>query len=236
MQGLSLLYGLILLWLFPAAHVCAQTCSCAGKPDIAAFMPCHNIPFDNGASLSWGYNCDSSWLIFENSQHQKKVIFSLEEPLMELTGRLGYTHIQEYTHTFLVRNNIISGCCTPPEFHLYNKQNGKKLYELGRLVFYSEQKKLPFAIGIAYPKRAADWDKGLSALIVYNLSTGKQYRIVLPATITMETLNAASYDLNPEYLFEQAIVKGHTINLNYNISRNGHDTRYHVPIDLNKYR
>ncbi|MNU20774.1 hypothetical protein D3C71_90270 [compost metagenome] len=236
MRHLHFLPGLLFLCLFSSEYVWAQACSCVSKPDIADFMPCHKIPFDNGASLSWQYNCDSSWLTFESIQHRKRVIFSLEAPLMELSGRLGYTHIQEYKSTFLVQNNVISGCCTPPEFHLYNKQNGKKLYELGRLIFYSEQKKLPFAIGIAYPKRETEWYRGLSALIVYNLSTGRQYRILLPANITVETLNASSYDPNPEYLFEQAVIKGHTVNLHYSVYKNGRNIRYPVTIDLDQYR
>lgn len=234
MRSIGFFFSIIFLCI--SAEIQAQSCGCATKPDIADYMPCHKIPFDNGAALSWNYNCDSSWLTFESSGHQKRVIFSLDEQLLELTGRLGYTHVQEYASTFLVQNNVISGCCTPPEFHLFHKQTGKKLYELGRLIYYSEQKKKPFAIGIAYPKREADLHRGLSALIVYNLSTGKQYRVLLPVKISYETLNASSYDLHPEYLFEQAIVTGNKVSLHYSTIRSGLYAKHTIIVDLDRYR
>lgn len=227
---LSILFACI------SAEMQAQPCGCGARPDMADYMPCHKMTFDNGAVLYWSYNCDSSWLTFERSPQHKTIIFSLDKQLLELTGRLGYTHVQEYNSAFLVQNNVISGCCTPPEFHLYNKQTGKKLYELGRLIYYSDRKNMPFAIGIAYPKEKDDWHKGLKALIVYNLSTGKRYRVLLPATITYETLNVSSYDLNPEYLFEQAVRQGHKVTLQYITVSNGHSTGHKVAIDLDRCR
>lgn len=105
----------------------AQNCSCKKKNQLNEIISCEKTIFKNGAKIYRQFNCDSSWLVFENKAKKKKILFSLDKDLIELTGRLGYTGCIEYGNTFMIENRLVSGCCDPSEFVLFNKNNGKKL-------------------------------------------------------------------------------------------------------------
>ena len=115
----------IIIILFFLSHSClGQQCYCQKKPDLNEIISCNKTIFKNGCELYREFNCDSSWLTFKNTKGQKKILFTLSE-IVELTDRLGYVNWTEYKNTFLVQNNVISGCCDPPEFILFYKNTGK---------------------------------------------------------------------------------------------------------------
>ena len=54
---------------------------------------------------------------------------------LHLTGRLGFNYATEYKNHFLMQYNVISGCCTPPDFYLFDKNTGQQTKVLGRLIY-----------------------------------------------------------------------------------------------------
>ena len=110
-----------------------QKCFCDKDTTLKEIIDCTPVKFDNKAKLYWSFNCDSSWLTFKSPTHKKEIIFSLG--LLEYTGKLGYSYAKEYKKTFLIQNRVISGCCAPSDFYLFDKTNGQLRKNLGILIF-----------------------------------------------------------------------------------------------------
>ena len=86
--------------------------------------------------LIWTYDCNGSYLIFENKEGSK-ILFDLEKELIDFTGRLGYSNWEEFDNFFIIENRLISGCCDPEEYILFDKNSGKELKKLGSLLYYT---------------------------------------------------------------------------------------------------
>jgi hypothetical protein len=123
-----------------------QTCKCSKEPNLNEIISCKIIKFDNNSKLFWSFDCNSSWLTFESNTKQKKIIYS--HSLVDLTGRIGFSFITEYKKTFLIQNRLISGCCTPPEYFLFDKYSGQQKIKLGRVLYYSKTKDNAYIISL----------------------------------------------------------------------------------------
>ncbi len=199
---------------FTTSFAFGQNCKCDKDTLLSEVISCDTIRFNNKSSLYWTFNCDSSWLTFESPAHKRVIIFSLSEGLQYLTGRLGYIYVKEYKNTFLIQNNVISGCCSPPEFYLYDKKTGKLKIKLGRLIFYSKDMHYPFAIGITNSNYDTPIVANYNSLTIYNLNNDTKYFLSLPKGEIERAMNATER-IYPEYLFEESIIKGETIILKY---------------------
>lgn len=154
-----------------------------------------------------------------------------------MTGRLGYIYAQEYKRTFLIQNNVISGCCSPPDFYLYDKETGDLKVNLGRLIFYSEDKKNPFAIGVTNSNYDTASVTNYNSLTVYNIDKDKKYFVSLPKG-QLETALKKTERNYPEYLFDEPVIKGDTIVLTYYLKtpKNSTDKPVKtVTLDLKRY-
>lgn len=123
---------LISIGLLASTIIWGQNCDCEKDTMLKEYISCKPLHFDNDSKLFWSFNCDSSWLTFENFKGEQKIIFSLEKDFLDLTTRLGYVQFKEFKTTFLVENNVISGCCDPPDYYLHDKTSGnliKKLFK-----------------------------------------------------------------------------------------------------------
>lgn len=89
---------------------------------------CDTTVFSNGAKMYWQWNCDSTWLVFENKE--KKVLRSCIGEDVYDCERTGLNFLKEYPNYLLFQHKWISGCCTPPDIVFINKVNG---YELRRI-------------------------------------------------------------------------------------------------------
>lgn len=237
----TLLTWLIFLLTTPA--FAQKSCKCEADPQLKEIINCAPILFDNHAQLFWSFNCDSSWLTFQSPSTKCVVIYSLAGPLESLTGRLGYIYQQEFRNTFLIQNNVISGCCSPPEFYLLDKTTGKVKVSLGRLLYCSENKKMPFTIGITnsnyqYEEKA---EPGYNSLTVYNIDKGKKYVVPIPKGRLKKALQETEQvEPYPEYLFEEPQVKGTTVVLKYRFKKpqkvDDSDALKTITVDLSKYR
>jgi len=206
----------------------AQNCSCKERPQLNEIISCEKTTFKNGAKIYYQFNCDSSWLVFESKTKEKKKLFSLDKDLIELTGRLGYTSWAEYNNTFIIENRLVSGCCDPSEFVLFNKNNGKKIANLGREIYHSDIKKYPYFVTI---------DSEKSDFISFlNLSSNKIFKISLPKGRIDKTLKIIN-GTYAEALFEEGKIKNGTfyIKYKYKTKDNGKWLIGDIKVDLNKH-
>lgn len=201
-----------------------KACNCNSNKNLSERISCKDIMLKNKAKLYWQFNCDSSWFTFQNRLGKKKIIYSLE--LVGYTGALGYNYVTEYKSGFLIQNNLISGCCTPPEYILFSKTTGNEIINIGPLIYYSQSYKDP--ITVAY---------NADALIVYNIETKKRTKISLPKGVVAWTLKAGTMP-EPEYLFD-AKLTGSILTIKYRYLKiNTEDIWLNavVKIDLAKYK
>lgn len=222
-------YLLILLSFYFSVATHGQTCSCKETPNLKDIISCDKIIFSNKAKLYRQFNCDSSWLTFESKSGKKVILYSLEQPLIELTDRLGYQYVKENKQSFLLMNRLISGCCTSPEYLLFNKDNGKLLNNLGSLIYYSENTKDNFVLFFS--------DSTLNSVTLLNLDTGKQYKIYLPKNRFRATLERTG-DNYAELLFDEGELKNSVFTIGYRYQKTEKaETWYNdrIKIDLKKY-
>ncbi|WDF80396.1 hypothetical protein PQ469_10300 [Mucilaginibacter sp. KACC 22773] len=200
-------YILLVCFCFFAGIGLAQKmqCACGTDSNLNEIIDCKSTIFKNGARLYWQFNCDSSWLTFKAVNGRKRILFSLDSSLMELTGRLGYIYAAEYKYVFLIRQNLISGCCDPPEFILFNKNTGRQKSLLGRLVFYSHDSKYPIVISLG---------PNSNSLIIFNVDTHKKYSIALPRGRLSKSIKLSFFSA-PELLFDNDLIKGDSLVLKY---------------------
>lgn len=229
---MKLLFTILVLIAGPFAW--AQSCNCVEDSTLREFISCKPVLFDNHAKLYWSFNCDSSWLIFESAQKKKNILFSIEP---YLTERLGHIYRQEYKSVFLVQHNVISGCCDPPLFYLYDKNNGQFKLDLGPVLFISEDKKLPFIVGLSdwcYANGNIDLTyKEYNFITVYNADKNKRYCIKLPKGRIDKIMKETEVTF-PEQIFDTPELKGTVLTLSYWTDKPKTVTKK-IIIDLNKY-
>jgi hypothetical protein len=205
-----------------------QNCGCKTRPKLNEIISCEKTIFKNGAKIYRQFSCDSSWVIFESKNKKKKVLFSLNKDLIELTEKLGFADWVEYKNSFLVEYHTISGCCDPYEYILFNKTSGKKIANIGREIFHSEDNKYPYFITI-------DKDKS-NFLSFLNLETNKIFKIDLPKDRIEKTMKITN-DLFSETLFENGEIKNGVFEIAYKYKKTAKDKWLigKVTVDLKKY-
>jgi hypothetical protein len=223
--------------LFSVIGARGQNCFCDKDTMLKELISCDTIRFDNKAKLFWSFNCDSSWLTFQSPEKSNTVIFSMGDGFVDFTGRLGHIYRTEYKNTFLVQNNVISGCCTPPEFYLYDKSTGEEKASLGRLIFYSEDRAMPLLVSVTNSNYDTTSTEVYNSLTIYNADTDKEYSIKLQAGQIDKALRDTG-EMYPESLFEERILNGTILKLAFRLKRLKGDKDWPVKkitIDLKKY-
>lgn len=205
-----------------------QTCSCKTQPELNKIISCEKTVFKNDAKIYRDFTCDSSWVVFESKSNKKKIIFSLDKDLIELTGKLGFADWVEYKNSFLVEYHTISGCCDPYEYILFDKTNGKKIANIGREIFHSENDKYPYFVTI---------DKENSSYLSFlNLETNKIFKINLPKGRIDNTLKITN-EFFSETLFEEGQIKNGIFEIKYKYKKTENDKWLigKITVNLKKY-
>jgi hypothetical protein len=128
---------------------------------------------------------------------------------------------------------LISGCCTPPEFILFDKTTGQQKKQLGSLIYYSDNRSFPFVIGFGASPKDGNYD--LNVLLLYNTDLNKTFRIDLPKG-AIETALKQTEELAPEMLFEERAIKNGRLNLVYRVTNERTaDRTKTISIALSKY-
>jgi len=126
----------IFLFLLLSYTSYGQNCYCNDNKELSSIINCEKYYFSNGSSINWTFDCNGSYLIFENKEGREN-LFELEPSLIELTGRLGYSNWEEFDDFFIIENRLISGCCVPEEYILFNKNSGNEIKKLGSLLYHT---------------------------------------------------------------------------------------------------
>lgn len=228
---------LLTLGLFISTVVHGQRCHCDQDTMLKESIPCKPTIFKNKAKLFWSFNCDSSWLTFESSKRKRKIIFSLSDGLVSLTTRLGYMNWTEFNKTFLITNHVISGCCDPVDYYLYDKTSGDLIKYLGRAIYVSDNKKIPFMVSITNSNYDTVSRIDYNSLSIYNLDSRKEFKLTLPRGDIKKGIQNNDY-MFPEDVFDTPILVSDTLILKYSTDKyvKGKRLKYKtIKIDLKKY-
>jgi len=162
MRKLSIIIFLVILNI---EFVTGQTnCGCDSIPLYNSIVSCDTIKFDNGAKLYRQFNCDSMWLTIENADRNKRILYSLKGEMIELTPRLGYQFIKEYSNTILFMNRQSSGGGVPMNYELINKENGEIFKKIGSLLYYTKDNSHETVVTLK--------NDSIPLLVFFNIKTG----------------------------------------------------------------
>ena len=188
---------------FFSLQIFSQVCACEKKSYLKDIISCDITSLKNGAKIYWNYDCNSSWITFQNKNFKKKIFF-LEEDLQDYSGRLGFIEWTETKNHFLVKNKVISGCCEPLEIVLFNKDNGNKIKKLGTLIFDKDIGQNSYFLIL----------QDLNTVLLFKSSDDKTYTFSLPKGRLEKTLKRSG-DFNAENYFTDAEFKANIFTVNY---------------------
>ena len=172
----------------------------------------------NNAKLFWSFNCDSSWLTFESPRGKKKILYSLDKDFLDLTTRIGHVYFKEFKNTFLYTNKVISGCCDPEDYYLYDKSNGDSIRYLGRAIYVSDNISLPFVVTITNSNYDENSITNYNSLSIYNLNTRKKFKVPFPKGLIEKGIKNNDY-MFPEFIFDEAEIKNKILILKYHVGK-----------------
>lgn len=203
-----------------------KNCNCEEFPELNDFISCDTTIFTNGAKIYRRFNCDSSWLVFEN-KNIKKNIYSLEKELMDLTHRLGYVGWEEYKESILIADRLWSGSSSPYEFHLFDKEMGEKIIDLGQPIYLNEARTNPYFISL---------DTIHSKIRIYDLDTRKSAFYPFNMSKINSSKELGYFLAYPEELFGSGEIKKNIfkINYHYRLEEKDDELSEEIVIDLNK--
>ncbi|OJV50417.1 MAG: hypothetical protein BGO31_13695 [Bacteroidetes bacterium 43-16] len=217
-----------------ASPAVEEKCNEERKAMLAEIIDCTQKKLSDGAVVYWSFNCDSSWLSLKNKQGSEHRLFTLDTDMLELTGRIGHVFFYEYDRTILFVNKVISGCCSPVDYYLYDKKEGTLLNYLGRAIFVSEEPKLPYFVSVTNSSyKESQEDNKVKTLSVFNLNTLNRQEIGLPKEVTEHILTTSVY---PEELIRSKLINKHTLRVEIPYTVN--DTTeaiYTQNIDLSRF-
>lgn len=182
-----------------------KICSCKGNSLLKDIVGCDTIRFKNNAFIYWQYNCDSTWLTFENTS-VKKIMYSLEAPLIELKGRVGYIFVKEYQEKLLFINKKASGGGFPVDYEILDKNNGQILEELGTIIYYSDSTFNNYILYIS--------SDSIDTLTYYNINNSTKFKYPIPKGRLWKTVRESN-QMFPEFLFDDPIIVNNILTLSY---------------------
>ncbi|WP_267405385.1 MULTISPECIES: hypothetical protein [unclassified Chryseobacterium] len=197
---------LILTFILLFQSFFTQQCNCDKKPLLKNIISCKPEILKNGAQIFWQYNCDSSWLVFQNKKI-KKILFSLDKDFMDLTTRLGYSNIEECKSTFLAEYRTISGCCEPSEYILHNKNNADIIGKLGSFLYRHKTKhNTPFILTL----------QNFTTILYTDLNTNKIYPYHIEKGLLEKVMSQNNY-LTIDNIFDKIEIHDNVILLQYKV-------------------
>ena len=209
---------LTFLTILISPYFWGQSCNCKENKILKQIISCKPEILENNSKIYWNFNCDSSWLTFENSKGDKKKLYSLDKELIELTTRIGYVYFKEFKNTFLFTNKVISGCCDPDDYYLHDKNNGDLIKYLGRAIFVSDSKSLPFVVSITNSNYKDNSITDFNSLNIYNLDARKEYKIPFEKGQIEKGIKNNHYMFS-EYIFDESEITNDILILKYHIDK-----------------
>lgn len=202
----------IIILNFISTLTYGQACNCELDSNFREIISCDSIVFNNNSMLYRQFNCDSSWLTFENQSGMKRIIYILKNPMVDLTEKLGFQFEREYKSAFLIEDITASGCCdVPVEYILFDKISGEQIINFGIDNYLFKDSIDDFIVFFK--------DKKLNAITIYNLNNKKEIEIKLPLDKKNTTLYRSEIEYWTDSILAEELYKPPIINYNICIIR-----------------
>jgi hypothetical protein len=147
-------------------------------------LDCDTIILSNNAMLYWKINCDFASYCFENNN---RITYLKTSSDFELIERIGLTFIKEYKDYLFFVDELISGCCTPPDIVFLNKYDASEINRIPSSQFVYENIEKDY---VTYFQ-----DDKLTKFIFHNLKTNTRKMTVIEEGLILNSIqnNKALY-------------------------------------------
>lgn len=219
----------ILLFFYSFQNANAQNCFCPKDSFLNELISCDTVLLKGKSKVYYQFNCDSSWLTFENSKGEKSVLFYLDSELIDLTYKLGWHVWKDYDETVLFVARETSGLPTTLYYSLYNK-NTQNIRTFSHVVYDCYDSLCDFIL--YFP------DSTYNYLNLYMFNSSKEYKIDLPKNLLYESFQQYfGLFMYIENLFEEPTINGnvYTFPYTYFDKENSIEKKGEISIDLKKY-
>jgi len=208
---------LIALIILTLSITCSfAQCKCDSVPEMNVWVKCDTTILKNGAYLYYQFNCDSTWLTFENN-HIKKYIFSIGADLTQYNYRLGYDLTAEFKNYLLFRYDCpATGSCNHV---LIDKSTGVIVKQLNEIIYESNENGLDLIVYFT--------NNDINTLTLDFLENAKKYYVA----VNPNRFNA----IIPEHQFDKGILKDQMLILPYSYQKDKNIIKTELIIDIRKY-
>jgi len=151
-------------------------CDC--KSNEEEVLNCDTILLSNNAILYWKINCDSAVYCFENNKKTRSLKSGSDYFLID---KIGLIFIEEYNDYLFFIDELISGCCTPPDLVFLNKIDASEINRIpsSHFVFGNPEKDY-----VTYFQ-----DDSLTQFIFHDLNNDKKNMTVLENNIVLRAID-----------------------------------------------
>ncbi len=219
-----------LLFIIVFQNANGQNCGCQKDSFLNDLISCDTIGLKGNSKVYYQFNCDSSWLTFENSKGRKTTLFYLDSELIDLTYKLGWQVWRDFDETVLFIARETSGLPTTLYYSLYNK-NTEDILTFRHVIYDCSDSLCDF---ILYFSDSASYNY----LTLYMFKSAKDYKIDLPKNLLDESFQQY-FGLFPfvENLFEQPTIKDnvYTFSYTYFDKESNTEKQGEISIDMKKY-
>ena len=216
--------------LFAISSIAQNNCACIDKPNLNEIISCHTIYLQNNSILYRQFNCDSSWLVFENKIGKKLILCPIYNDMLEYTERIGPQFIREYESTLLFGDRHALASCWPYYFSLLSKTDGHIVKDFGHLIYYPYDTTYNFLLYFT--------DTSLNSITLNFVDLSKSIIFQLPKERIVTTMKHGG-ELFPEDLFKDIVLENNELIIQYKyLLPNGDYLDWEeetIKINLNQY-
>jgi len=156
----------------------AQNCFCQKDSFLNNLISYDTIKLKGNSSVYYQFNCDASWLTYENSKGRKTVLYFLDSELIDLTYKLGWQVWKDFDESVLFVARETSGLPTTLYYTLFNKITEETI-SFRNVVYACPDSICNFIL--YFP------DSTYNFLSLFIINSSKEYKIELPKNLIEES-------------------------------------------------
>ena len=207
----------------------AQNCFCQKDSFLNNLISCDTIKLKGNSSVYYQFNCDASWLTYENSKGRKTVLYFLDSELIDLTYKLGWQVWKDFDESVLFVARETSGLPTTLYYTLFNKITEETI-SFRNVVYACPDSICNFIL--YFP------DSTYNFLSLFIINSSKEYKIELPKNLIEESFQQYyGLFMFVENLFEPPSIKDNVYIFRYTFFDNQSKTekKGELSIDLKEF-
>jgi len=207
----------------------AQNCFCQKDSFLNNLISCDTIKLKGNSSVYYQFNCDASWLTYENSKGRKTVLYFLDSELIDLTYKLGWQVWKDFDESVLFVARETSGLPTTLYYTLFNKITEETI-SFRNVVYACPDSICNFIL--YFP------DSTYNFLSLFMINSSKEYKIELPKNLIEESFQQYyGLFMFVENLFEPPSIKDNVYIFRYTFFDNQSKTekKGELSIDLKEF-